>query len=143
MGGDLGGDEGGEEAVLGGLGTVRDQVDGEILDDPAADNGVVGHDEGGNQEGQITQKTPLLMQSPEGVQCVLLGPAADGHVRGQQCEAEGQHQYQIDKQKKSAAVFCSQIRETPQITDTYSTAGSRQHKPDLSGKAAFFLFHDK
>ena len=101
MGGDLGGDEGGEEAVLGGLGAVRDQVDGEILDDPAADNGVVGHDEGGDQEGSVSQKFPLPVQGGEGIKGVLLGAAADGHVCGQQHEAEGQRQYQISKSKQA------------------------------------------
>ena len=139
--GDLRGDEGGKEAILSRLGSVRDQIDREILGDPAADDGVVGHDEGGNQEGQISQKTQLLMQSPEGVQCVLLGPAADGHVRGQQCEAEGQHQHQIHQQEQAAAVLGAEIEEAPDIADAYgSTACGRQDEAQRAAETTVFVF---
>ncbi len=138
---DLRGDEGGKEAILSCLGSVRDQIDREILSDPAADDGVVGHDEGRNQEGQITQKTPLLMQSPEGVQCVLLGPAADGHVRGQQCEAEGQHQHQIHQQEQAAAVLGAEIGEAPDIADAYGTTCGRQNEAQRAAETTVFVFH--
>lgn len=138
--GDLRGDEGDKEAVLSRLGSVRDQIDREILGDPTADDGVVGHDEGRNQEGQISQKTQLLMQSPEGVQCVLLGPAADGHVRGQQCEAEGQHQYQIHQQEQAVAVLGAEIGEAPDIADAYGTACGRQDEAQRAAETTVFVF---
>ena len=99
MGGDLRGDEGGEEPVLRGLCSVGDQIDGEVLHDPAADHGIVGHDEGWHQKGQIAQKLPLSVQGGKGVQGVLSGAAANGHVGGQQHKTEGQHQNQIHDQE--------------------------------------------
>ena len=141
MGGDLGGDEGGEEAVLGGLGAVRDQVDGEILDDPAADNGVVGHDEGGDQEGEVSQKFPLPVQGGEGIKGVLLGAAADGHVCGQQHEAEGQHQYQIYDQEQSAAVLGAEVGEPSDVANAHGAAGGRQDKAQGTAETALFIFH--
>lgn len=81
------------------------------------------------------------MQSPEGVQCVLLGPAADGHVRGQQCEAEGQHQHQIHQQEQAAAVLGAEIGEAPDIADAYGTAGGRQDEAQRTAETTVFVLH--
>lgn len=67
--------------------------------------------------------------------------AANGDVRGQQGEAEGQHQCQVHQQKQSAAVLGCQVGETPQIAHAYRTACGRQHKADLAGKMIRLLFH--
>ena len=139
-GGDGEGGEGGKEAVLGGLGAVRDQVDGEVFHDPAADDGVVGHDEGRDQEGQDAQKIPLLIRGAEGPEGVLPGPAADGHVRGQEDEAEGQHQHQVDKEEEAAAILGAEVGEAPDIADAHGAAGRRQHVAERGAEAAV-LFH--
>ena len=95
----------------------------------------------GTRKVRYAQKTQLLMQSPEGVQRVLLGPAADGHVRGQQCEAEGQHQHQIHQQEQAAAVFGAEIGEAPDIADAYGTACGRQNEAQRAAETTVFVFH--
>ena len=80
------------------------------------------------------------MQGAEGPEGVLPGPAADGHVRGQEDEAEGQHQHQVDKEEEAAAILGAEVGEAPDIADAHGAAGRRQHVAERGAEAAV-LFH--
>ena len=61
-----GGDEAGEIAVPGGIRAPSGEIGDEIFGDPAADDGVIGHDDGGHQKGEISQKAPAPVHGAEG-----------------------------------------------------------------------------
>ena len=71
--------------------------------------------------------------------------AADGCLRYDHGVAECQSKKNVDQQKNSAAVFCCQIRETPDISQSYRSTRSGKHEPELSGEAAslFMIFAHK
>ena len=133
------GDEGGEKAVLRRRAAAREEVEGKILRDPAADDGVIRHDKRGDKEGEIAQKAPLLVERCKGVQRVLLRAAADGDVGREQGEAEGQHQHKVNEQKKTAAVLGAEVGEAPDVADAYRAAGCGQHKAERAAETTAFL----
>lgn len=135
------GDKAGKIVVLGGGSGLTSQVGHCIFRDPSANDRIVGHDEHRHQKGQDAQKTPPGVHLRIGADGALFCAAANGDVRGQQGEAEGQHQCQVHQQKQSAAVLGCQVGETPQIAHAYRTACGRQHKADLAGKMIRLLFH--
>ena len=134
------GDERGEETVLRGLLAAREEIEGEVLCDPAADDGVIRHDERGDEEGEVAQKLPLLVERCKGIEGVLLRAAANGYVSRQQGEAECQHQHQIDEQEQSAAVLGTEIGEAPDIADAHRAARRSQHKAERTAETTAF-FH--
>lgn len=68
-----------------------------------------------------------------------LGSSADGHIGGQQGEAEGQRQHQINKQEHAAPVLGGKVGKPPDIADAHSASGGGQDKADGAGKAAFWI----
>ena len=78
------------------------------------------------------------MQGAEGPEGVLPGPAADGHVRGQEDEAEGQHQHQVDKEEE-AAILGAEVGEAPDVADAYRAAGCGQHEAERAAETTAFL----
>lgn len=73
---------------------------------------------------------------------LFFGAASDGDIGGQQSEAEGQHQRQIDNKKQTASVLGRQVGEAPQVAYAYGTSGGGQNETDLSRKMSCFLFHN-
>ena len=140
--GDRRGDEAGKITVLSSGSRLSGQVDCRIFRDPPADDGIVGHNQNWHQKGQDAEEFPLGAHALVGADGTLLGAAANGDIRGEQRETEGQHQHQIHQQKQTAAIFCGKVREPPQVADTHRTSGGSKDKSDLSGETACFLFHD-
>jgi len=67
--------------------------------------------------------------------------SANGNFCGQQGKTKCQSQNDIAQQKYTAAILGCQIRKSPNITETNSTAGSSQHETDGTGKITSLLFH--
>ena len=103
-----------------------------ILRDPSADNRIVGHDQHRHEKGQDAEEFPLRIHRRIGTDGALLRASSDRDVGGQQREAEGQHQHEIDQQEEPTAVLRCEVRETPEITDADGTAGRRKDESDLS-----------
>ena len=72
----------------------------------------------------------------------LLCVSADCYFRCKQSETKCQSKDEIDEQEYSSSVLGGKIRETPDISQTNCTCGSRHNKSELSRKASsgsFFL----
>src|SRR5699024_4718176 len=67
--------------------------------------------------------------------------SADGDFCDHQCKSEGHCQDQVDQQKNAPSVFCSQVRETPDVSKAHSRTCSSQNKAHLVCKRSSFLFH--
>ena len=132
-------DEVREEAVLRGGAALAGQVDDDVARDPAADDGVVGHDQHRDQKSENPQEAPLGAHFGVGLDGILAGPAADRDVAGQQREAESESQDKIDQNKEAAAVFGCQVREAPEIADADRAAGGRHDEANLAGEAVLFV----
>ena len=122
--------------------SLTQQVAQEILDDPAANDGVVGHDQDGDDGvDPAAEFQPLAgAEGGESTYGALARHAANGGLRYDHGVAKGQGQDDVDQQKNTAAIFGGQIGEPPDIAQAYRGPGSGQDKPDFSGKSAAFLF---
>ena len=138
-GGSLGGNEGCEEAISRGGGPGSGQINCGIFENPAADDRVVGHDQGRYQEGHVAQEFPLGPDRTKGMEGAGLGSSADGHIGGEQGKAEGQHQHQIGQQEDAAAVLGGEIGKPPDVANTNGASGGGQYKADGAGEAAFLF----
>ena len=115
-------DESGKIPVLCRFQSVTADKGHEIFDHPAADGAVIWHDQEGDQAGENADPTPVFIQLPVGGQRALPGLAADGDFAGQHGETEGERQNDINHQEQSPAVPGCQIREPPDIAQTYGAA---------------------
>ena len=128
-----------EETVLRGRAALAGHVRDDVARDPAADDGVVGHDQHRDQKSEDPEELPLGTHLGVGVDGILAGPAPDRDVAGQQREAESEGQDQIDQNKEAAAVFGCQVGEAPEIADADRAAGRRHDEADLAGEAVLFM----
>ena len=132
-------DEVREEAVLRGGAALAGHVDDDVARDPAADDGVVGHDQHRNQKSENPKELPLGAHLGVGADGVFAGSAADRDVAGQQREAEGESQDKIDQNEEAAAVFGCQVGEAPEVADADRAAGGCHDEADLAGEAVLFV----
>ena len=131
------GDETGEVAVLGQLAAVAADVIRQIADDPAADDRVVRHDQDGDDgvDPAAEPQARAFAKGPEGAHRAFLGHAAQGRFRRDHGVAKGDGQHDVHQQEDAAAVFCRQIRETPDVAQAHRRARRRQHEADLAGES--------
>ena len=139
------GDKAGEVAVCRQIAAAAAQVLGQIVDDPAADDRIIRHDQNGDDGVDPTAKPDALALTEVGVGAdrAFVGHTAQrglGHDHG---IAKGDCQQNVYQQKNAAAVFGCQIREAPDVAQTHRSACGRQHEPDLTGECAalVLLFH--
>ena len=66
-------------------------------------------------------------------------PASDNDIRHQQAVAEGQYKDEINEKENAAAILCHQIRESPKVTDAYSTGRRGQYKTQLTAEVSGLL----
>ena len=64
----------------------------------------------------------------------FLGRASDRRLGNDHCVAKCQGKDDINKQESAAAVFCSQIRESPDIAQADGSARGRENKSELTCK---------
>ena len=139
------GDKGGEVAVRRQIAAASAQILGQIVDDPAADDRIIRHDQNGDNgvDPAAEPDAPALAEVGVGADRAFVGHAAQcslGHDHGiTECNCQ-QNVYQ---QENTAAVFGCQIREAPDVAQTHRSACGRQHEPDLTGERAalVLLFH--
>ena len=70
---------------------------------------------------QHTDPTGLLIESTVCCICTLSGLSSDRYFRYKQGETECKCQNYVYQQKDAATVFGSEIRESPDISETYRT----------------------
>ena len=141
------GNERGEIAVARERVAVAQQVFRQILDDPAADDRVIRHDEH-RDDGVEPAARRQPARPAERLECAdraFAGHAANRGFRDDHRIAEGQRQKNINQQKNAAAVFGRQIRKAPDVAQPHGGPGCGEHKPDFAGKCASrvrMLLHD-
>ena len=86
-----------------------------ILEHPAADHTVIGHNDNRNKARRNSQWLPFLTQLPISGKRTLFGLSANSDLRRQQCKSKGYCQNQINHQKQSAAILRCQVRKPPYI----------------------------
>lgn len=128
-----------EEGVLRGGAALAGHVHDDVARDPAADDGVVGHDQHRDQKSEDPEEAPLGAHFGVCFDGIFAGPAADRDVAGQQREAESEGEDKIDQNKEAAAVFGRQVREAPEIADADRAARGRHDEADLAGEAVFLV----
>ena len=95
-----------------------------IFDDPAADGGIIGHDQHGNDgvdPAAQLQGEPVA-EKTKGSDRALFGHTSDGSLRHDHGIAEGQRQNDIDQQEDPPAVFGRQIGKPPDIAQSHRSA---------------------
>ena len=121
---------------------TRDKL-GEISDNPAADNAVVGGYNNRHKRGQPAQEAETLVKlfvcADAGEPCF----SAYGNLGDHQRKAEGYRKNNVDKQEYAAAVFCRKIGEAPKVSESDRRACCRQNETDAPGEAASFFVHFK
>ena len=141
--------EGAEIVILCKALGVAAQILKQILDDPAADDRVVRHDQdrdNGVDPAAKAEKAVFLARlgkAAVGADRTFVGHAAQGGLSHNHRVAEGERQHNINQQENTAAVFSRQVREPPDIAQPHRCPGRRQHKAEFTGEAAsVFFFHD-
>jgi hypothetical protein len=71
----------------------------------------------------------------------LTGFSTDCDFRAHKRKSESDCENQINKQKNTAAVFCSEIRETPDIAQADGRASGCEDEAYLPCEATSFIFH--
>ena len=140
-------DKAAEEAILGHGLAVAAQILHQILQHPAADHAVVGHDQHGDHGIDPAAKAEggRFAKAGKCAHRAFARHAAHGRFGYDQCKAKGEHEHQIDQKKNAAAVFGRQIGEAPDVAKAHSRACHRQHIADAARKLAavdfFVMFH--
>ena len=109
---------------------ARQRVD-HVFGRPARDHEVEAQNEEGRQHADVSQKTPFRVEGAEGPHGVAVRGAAYGELREHQRQSEQQDTEDIDDQKGAAAVVSGDVGETPDVSQTYRTAGCDQHGAQL------------
>ena len=138
LGGQAVGDERAEIAVGRQRVAVAEQVFHQILDDPAADDRVIRHNENRDDgvEPAARRQPARFAEGLKRADGAFAGHAADGGFRDDHGIAEGQRQQDVDQQEDAAAVLGRQIGEAPDVAKAHGGPGRGEHEPDLAGKRA-------
>ena len=91
---------------------------------PAADNGIIGHNQNGDNgidpasclEHQVLSKVGI------GSHRALSGHSSDGAFRNNHGVTKGKHQKKVNQKEDSPSVFRRQIRESPNISQAHRRA---------------------
>ena len=115
------GDEFREEIVAGQRLNAAADVSCEIADYPAADHAVIGSDDHRNDSVDPSAETVsgAFSKMRKCTDWTLPCHSADCCLRDDQRVAEGQHEDQVHQQKNTAAVFGSEIRKSPDVTQAH------------------------
>ena len=119
----------------------------QILDDPTANDGIIGHNQ--NRDDGV-DPTAEAQRGPVPERFVsadraFFGHAADRGFGNDHRVAEGHGQDDVDQQKNAAAVFGGEIGEAPDVSKTYGRTGGGKNKADFSGKGTSLeitVFHE-
>ena len=113
-------------------------VVGQIPDDPAADDRVVGDDEDGDDgvDPAAEGKPARFAEGGERAHRAFLGHPAQRRLGHDHGVAEGEGEDDVDEQENAAAVLCCEVGETPDIAEAYRSACRREDKADLARKGA-------
>ena len=114
---------------------------GEISDDPAADNAVVGGYNNRHECGQPAHEAETLVKLLICADAGKPGLSADGNFSHHQRKAKCYRENNVDEQEDTTAVFCRKIGETPKVSESDCRTCRRQNETDAPCKAASFFFH--
>ena len=140
------GNEGGEIAVRRQLAAVAADVVGQIPDDPAADDRVVGDDEDGDDgvDPAAEGKPARFAEGGERAHRAFLGHPAQRRLGHDHGVAEGEGEDDVDEQEDAAAVLGRKIGKAPDVAEAHRRACSGENESDLARKGAplvLFLIH--
>ena len=139
------GDKGGEVAVRCQIAAAAAQILGQIVDDPAADDRIVRHDQNGDDGVDPAAEPDALALTEVGIGAdrAFVGHTAQRGLGHDHRITKGNCQQNVYQQENAAAVFGRQIREAPDVAQTHRSACGRQHEPNLTGERAalVLLFH--
>ena len=126
------------------------EILGQIVDDPSADDRIIGDDQDGDDGvDPAAERQPLpLAKMAVSAHRAFAGHPAQRRFGNDHGVAKGDSQQDVDEQKNAAAVFCGQIREAPDVSQPDRRTGGGQHESEFAGKRAalvvsfhvFFLF---
>ena len=137
------GDEAGKIIVLSRRGYSACQEGKKVLDDPPADDRVIGEDDDRYQCDQDTHKAIALIQRGKGSDGAQPGLPAQCDLCGHQREPEGHRQDDIAEEKGASAVLRRQIGKTPDVPQTDRRPGGGKNKAYPACKVASAAFHIK
>ena len=134
-------DERAKIAVRGHEMRLTQQIFGQILDDPAADDRIVGHDQYGDNgvDPAAEAQSGPIAEGLVRADGTLAGHAADGGFGDDHRIAEGHGQDDIDQQENAAAVLCRQIGEAPDVPQPDGRARRGKDEADFARKGASFV----
>ena len=139
------GDKAGEVAVRCQIPAAAAQILGQIVDDPAADDRIIRHDQNGDDgvDPAAEPDATALAEMSIGADRAFVGHTAQRGLGHDHRITKCNCQQNVYQQKNAAAVFGCQIREAPDIAQTHRSACGRQYEPDLTGERAalVLLFH--
>ena len=137
---EVAGDEAHEEAVGRSTGSAASEVFEHVLDDPAADEAVVGQDDHGHDGVQpaahFEEAAGLISKGAIGAhraEAGITAKAGFGHDEG---IAEGEQQEEVDEQEDATAVFGSQVGEAPDVAEADGRAGNGEDVAEVAREQA-------
>ena len=101
------------------------------LDNPAANDAVVGRDDERHQRGQNTNKLELAAQNAKSANARKLGVTTQGNLKQQQGNAKGESQSEVREDERTAAKLRGQVRESPHVAQANGRSSSSQDKCGL------------
>ena len=125
------------------IGVLARQELAEVVDDPAGDDGVEGHEGDVSDEEHIAHEAPvlaLLLKLLEHLHGARLRAAADGKLHRHDGEAEQDQAQDVDEQEAAAAVLAAHPREFPDVAAA-DGAACRQHDEAESAAETFSFLH--
>ena len=121
------------------------EILGQIVDDPSADDRIIGNDQDGDDGvDPAAERQPLpLAKMAVSAHRAFAGHPAQRRFSNDHGVAKGDSQQDVDEQKNAAAVFCGQIREAPDVSQPDRRTGGGQHESEFAGKrtALVLSFH--
>ena len=129
-------DERAEEAVRSRFRTAAFQIFEQVLDDPAADDAVIRQDEHGDDRVHPAAglRQAGLAIGLERTHRTLARQTAQRRFGDHHGVPEGEGQDKIGQKEHAAAVFCGQIRKTPDVSQTDGRACCRQNITQFAGE---------
>ena len=104
----------------------------EVVDDPAADDGIEGHEAEVGDKRDIPHNAPFLaglLQRLIHLDRTLLGGAAHGELHGHDRQAQNQQAEDVHEHKSAAAVLAGHPREFPHVAAPDGAARREHDKP--------------
>ena len=111
-------------------------VDADVVDAVAAEDGVEGHDKerGDNRQPADPSEALLLRDRLVSVYRAVAGLAADCQLAKHDCKANEDSQQEIDNQECEAAAFTHLVGEAPDVAEADGGTDGRQQEADITAK---------